>query len=376
MEDISRVKLCKREDDNMRIIHCADLHLDSKMETNLTAEQAKERRYEILSTFENMVEYAVQNDVKVIMIAGDLFDTAQNQQKTIKNRVLTAIKNARNIDFLYLQGNHDKDDFFKSLSNKPDNLKLFSQEWSGYTYDNIVITGIEFGKQDSSGIYSELILNENHFNIIVMHGQVSQYRADNKEEVINLSALQNKYIDYLALGHIHEYKCEKLDYRGIYCYSGCLEGRGFDECGKKGFVVLDIKDNKIVTEFVSQTKRTMHEIQVDLTNMTDSDEIIEKVEKEIREVPKKDLLKVVLKGEILEETDIDISYLEQKMKKQFYFFKIVDKTELKIDYFKYENDISLKGEFIRKVKNLSISDEEKSKIMIMGIRALIGKEVK
>ncbi|PXV91631.1 DNA repair exonuclease SbcCD nuclease subunit [Lachnotalea glycerini] len=360
----------------MRIIHCADLHLDSKMETNLTSEQAKERRYEILSTFENMVEYAIKNEVKIVIIAGDLFDTAQNQQKTIKNRVLNAIRNAGNIDFLYLQGNHDKDDFFKSLSKRPDNLKLFCQEWSGYTYDNVVITGIEFGKEDNSGIYSELILNENEINIVVMHGQISGYRTDNKGELIWLNALQNKYIDYLALGHIHEYKCEKLDYRGVYCYSGCLEGRGFDECGKKGFVVLDIENHQITSKFISQTKRTLHEIHVNLANMIDSDKIIEKVENAIQEIPKKDLLKVVLEGEILEETEIDSSYIEQKMKSRYYFFKIVDKTELKIDYLKYENDISLKGEFIRKVKSLNTTEEEKSKIIMMGIRALVGKEVK
>ena len=42
----------------MKIIHCSDLHLDSKMETNLTKEKARERKNEILITFESMVEYA------------------------------------------------------------------------------------------------------------------------------------------------------------------------------------------------------------------------------------------------------------------------------------------------------------------------------
>lgn len=360
----------------MKIIHCADLHLDSKMETNLSTEQARERRYEILSTFEDMIKYGEKNDVKAIIIAGDLFDTAQNQQKTIKNRVLSAIKDAPDIDFLYLQGNHDKDDFFKSLSEKPDNLLLFSQEWQSYQYGDIAIAGIEFGKKDNSGIYSELVLNENLFNIVVLHGQATQYEADQKAENIPLSSLQNKYIDYLALGHIHEYKWEKLDYRGVYCYPGCLEGRGFDECGKKGFVVLDIQDHKIDSRFVSETKRTIHEIPVDLTDMIDSDEIIKKVEEAVAEISPSDLVKVVLVGEILEDTEIDMSYLEQSMKNYFYFLKIVNKTELKIDYLKYENDISLKGEFIKTVKNLDISNEEKGKIIMTGIRALMGKEVK
>ena len=59
----------------MKIIHCADLHLDSKMTSNLSKEQAKERKMEILRTYSRMIEYAKNNDVKAIIIAGDLFDT-------------------------------------------------------------------------------------------------------------------------------------------------------------------------------------------------------------------------------------------------------------------------------------------------------------
>ena len=55
----------------MKIIHCADLHLDSKMTANLSKDQARERKREILRTFTRMVEYASKNDVRVILIAGD-----------------------------------------------------------------------------------------------------------------------------------------------------------------------------------------------------------------------------------------------------------------------------------------------------------------
>ena len=42
----------------MKIIHCSDLHLDSKMKSNLKDNRSKERRDEILRTYQNMVEYA------------------------------------------------------------------------------------------------------------------------------------------------------------------------------------------------------------------------------------------------------------------------------------------------------------------------------
>lgn len=359
----------------IKLIHCADLHLDSKMETNLSPEQAQTRRYEILDTFENMVDYAIEHEIGIILIAGDMFDAAQNQQKKIKNRVLDIIRTATQVDFLYLQGNHDKDNFFKELLDRPENLKLFSQEWNTYRYGNLAIHGIEFGKKNTDEIYSEMMLKEHDFNIVTLHGQVSKYKKDNQTEIINLSVLQNRYIDYLALGHIHEYQFEKLDYRGSYCYSGCLEGRGFDECGVKGFVVLTIDEDAYTHEFVSLSKRTFHEVKVDLTNIVVSSEIANKIEEAIQGCPFEDIVKIVLTGEILEETEIDLNYLAQKIKSKFYFSKISNGTKVAIDYSRYEHDISLKGEFVRKVRRMELSDEEKSKVIMMGINAIVGKEV-
>jgi len=82
----------------MRIIHCADLHLDSKMTANLTKEQARERKKEIIRTFTRMVEYARKNDVKVILIAGDLFDT-RNVSALARNTVWDTIATNPEIDF-------------------------------------------------------------------------------------------------------------------------------------------------------------------------------------------------------------------------------------------------------------------------------------
>jgi len=248
----------------MRIIHCADLHLDSGMETNLSKEQASERKQELLATFAGMIDYAGENGVKVIIIAGDLFDTANTEQKRIKSRVLDLIKSAADIDFIYLQGNHDRSDYFATVEDRPANLKMFGKEWSSFVYGNIVITGCELSKNTRSSVYDELILREADTNIVVLHGQESQYDGKNDAEIINLRKLANRYIDYLALGHIHQYKCEKLDGRGIYCYSGCLEGRGFDECGDKGFVLLDVEEGVVNHRFIAFSKRNCHEVRVDI----------------------------------------------------------------------------------------------------------------
>ena len=360
----------------MKIIHCSDLHLDSKMETHLDKEKARERKNEILITFERMVNYAKENEVKVIIIAGDLFD-----KKTItikaKNTVKNAIISNPEIDFVYLKGNHDEAGFLDEDEELPQNLKTFnSYNWTTYDYDDLTISGIEFGNVENYEIYNSLILEKNKKNIVVMHGQESETDVKDKAEIINLKALKNKNIDYLALGHIHTYKKGKLDNRGVYCYSGCLEGRGFDECGEKGFVLLELKNDKIKTKFIPFSSRTLYEVNVDLTGITENNEIENKIKDELKDIPQTSLVKLVLGGEVEIGGQRDIEYLTKKFESDFYYLKIEDKPQFKIDYMKYQNDISLKGEFIRTViDQKDLTEEEKSKIISTGIKALSGEDI-
>ena len=357
----------------MKIIHCSDLHLDSKMEANLSKEKSKQRKNEMLFAFQNMINFANENNVKIIIIAGDLFDKNKVSVKA-KNMVKDAVLGNPNIDFIYLKGNHDEESFI--IDEIPDNLKLFSKEkWTSYRYGDIVISGIEFGQKDSYDIYSSLMLNKNDFNIVTMHGQESNYENQkDKTEIINLRELKNKNIDYLALGHIHKFKTEKLDNRGIYCYSGCLEGRGFDECGDKGFVLLDIENNKLKTEFIKNSIRNLEEIEVDISNTMTTTEVEQEIEKKLENISRENLIKIVLIGKVNVNSEKDINYLLKKYNDEFYFAKIYDRTSLKINYLDYENDISLKGEFIRMVLKEDIPEEEKKDIIMTGIRALSGEE--
>lgn len=361
----------------MKIIHCSDLHLDSKMQSNLDTKKAKERRSEILITYQNMVKYAVENEIKIIIIAGDMFDRKDITKKT-RNIVLDTILSNPQIDFIYLKGNHDEISFVSEIEQIPSNLKMFNSDmWTTYRYGNVTISGIEFGKKEEYEIYSSLILNKNDINIVTMHGQESKYFQKDKVETINLQALKNKNIDYLALGHIHTFKQEKLDNRGIYCYSGCLEGRGFDECGEKGFVLLDIdeENKKINSKLIPIAIRHLYTIEVDITGTITTLDVEAKIDENINNIANDELIKIVLKGKVEIESERDISYLEKKYNNKYYFAKIYDETTLNIDYMTYKYDASLKGEFIRLVLSQNLSEDETKKIITTGIKALSGEEI-
>lgn len=367
----------------MRIIHCADLHLDSKMTTNLPAHKAKERRQEILITFYRMVEFADENQVDAVLIAGDLFDR-KNCSVASVNTVLSIIRDNPRILFFYLRGNHDRDTVLKTQKDLPSNLLQFSDDhWTAFSMEEgkVFITGVELTPNNNRRMLDELKLREENYNLLVLHGQMEEgflseipYKA---EAVIPLKSLRNRGIDYLALGHVHKREAGKLDGRGIWCYPGCLEGRGFDECGEHGCFLLDIDPVTHQTKmaFVPLCSRTFHEITVDISDCRDSHEILQTIKKNLdeHELDTRDLIKIVLVGEAEVTSEITVEYLDKQLEHLFYFVKIENKTRLRVDYREYLLDPTLKGEFVRMVgQDASLSEEEKKEVIGLGIRLLMG----
>ena len=353
----------------MKIIHTADVHLGSRMDSRFSKEIADERKAELRNTFKRLVEYAKENDVSVIMLCGDVFDSDRPFKKD-KDFFYSIVTANPEIDFLYLKGNHDISDSIPE--ELPENLKLFSGQWTTYSYGDVVICGTEICPANSSSYYSSLILDKEKYNIVMLHGQISDSLSGGD---INLKKLKNKNIDYLALGHIHKPSQGQIDERGEYVYCGCLEGRGFDEPGEHGFVLLNTKEDKHTHTFIPFAQRKINEIDIDITGCKSAYEAYTKV-KNSAQLNKRDLYRINLIGEINFDVDRLADDVERLLADSCCFVSIKDKTIRKIDISQYEKDLSIKGEFIRIVyNNTGLDNEEKMTIINCGLKALDGKEI-
>ena len=351
----------------MKFIHCADIHLGSKMESKLPKDKADERQSELRQAVRNMVQYAEDNNIGVIALSGDVFESDCPRQKD-KSFFYSIVRNNPDIDFLYLRGNHDSVESY--TESDLENLKTFSDEWSAYSYGDVVFSGIELSEHNARSLYSTLNLDKNKFNVVMLHGQIAEA---NGVDNISLSKLRAKNIDYLALGHIHAYAAGKLDERGKYAYSGCLEGRGFDECGKKGFLVVDTDTLKI--EFVENSVRTVVELRLDCSDTEDLYTAIKAAERAVRG-HERDLVRLTLTGEI----DYDGEGLEREIERQLssycYFLNVKNNTVRRFHVEELKGDLSLRGEFIRTVLGSDeYTEQEKQQIIAVGLNALAGREV-
>lgn len=374
----------------MKIIQIADLHLDSKMETYLSRDKAKERKLELRQTFSSVIDYAKENGVSVVMICGDMFDS-ENITLQTKNFIYNIVLNNPQIDFLVLKGNHDEY-MFEDRDTLP-NLKFFSNDFKYFSYGSVAISGLNFNDKYQKNIFDLLKFNADKINILCLHGQVTNYSNDALDYPIPLNELKNLNIDFLALGHIHSFAYGQIDERGMYAYSGILEPRGFDECGQKGFIEIEIKDEaltelthypnsltlangKMNVRFVPFSKRQFHIVNVNIESATNAFDVQMQVTNALNGISSGDLIKVQLVGEVEAELDKDLDYLSKQLNDKYYFVKVIDNTTVKIDMEKLKYDISLKGEFVKTVlDDSSLTDEDKSRIISLGLKALTKNEL-
>lgn len=354
----------------MKILHTADIHLGSKIESKFPPEKSSTRKKELLMSFKRMVEYANDNDINVILLSGDVFD---KDKPTLKDKeyFYKTIKENPHITFFYLNGNHDKEGSYIEVDIA--NLKTFNKEkFTYYDLGDICISGIEISPSNAKSFYSGLSLDKDKFNIVMLHGDATDSVGMDKVKIDNL---KNKNIDYLALGHIHKFQSDKIDDRGVYAFPGCLEPRGFDECGEKGFIVLDIEDKLLSYEFIPYSVRTIFERNVDVTGAKDFYDIEKLVKQSVNKIDKKNILRINLIGELEAGIDFDEADIEISLS-SYFFVNVKNKTSLKINIEDYNDDKSLIGEFIRGIyNNPDYSVEDKHKLINMGLRAINGKEV-
>lgn len=348
----------------MRIIHCADIHLGSAMDSRLPAEKAEERRRELRATFTALTEYAKEQGVNAVIIAGDLFDCALPLKKD-KEFFYNAVKNTPQTKFFYLRGNHDA---AQSYTLPLPNLFTFTDAWTSYDLGGVVISGLEITRKNAGSFYSDLKLDSAKTNIVTLHGQIG---AQENAGVINLSRLAGKNVDYLALGHLHGFSQGRIDARGVYAYSGCLEGRGFDEEGEKGFILIDTGAAGIRARFVPFAKRAVRVASFDISGAQDAFAACGFVNANLK-FPLGDIVRVVLKG----ETDFDVAGLAEELQTLLmrggrYYVEVKDLTSRKLDLSELSREVSLRGEFVRQVLAAEdVPEEDKKRVIALGLRAV------
>lgn len=406
----------------VKLIHTADLHLDSAFRSRFTKEEAENRRQKQLMAWKELLSFAVEKKVQGILIAGDLFDSPVVSHGTM-DFFLSTIAEHPEISFFYLRGNHDTENTFRYQENLPKNLFLFSEKGKKYRLnDRLLLAGVEYGTKDISFGENEgatqgagqaveqavgqenvrgaealskneaeseeeskfLKLKEEDCNILLLHGALYQGtpKGDSLqgEEGIFLKNLEKLPLSYIALGHIHKGGEGKLNNGALWAYPGCLQGRGFDEEGERGFLYLKVEEEKkeIHKEFIPIKQGEFRILEIELLEDEGTLACLKKIEEEMEKasISKEDSLRIILKGKKGLEQERNLRYLQLQLQDSVFFLEIRDECELSWNREEAMKEKSLKGEFLRVLAAAdNLSKEEQEEIIALGMGLLQGGEL-
>ena len=342
----------------MKIIHFADLHIGSKFE-RLPEDKKQELNSKLRNAFTYIIEFAKKNNINTIIMSGDIFDKNAVLIKD-KKFFYDTIRLNPNIDFYYIRGNHDSS---TKYNDDVSNLHTFEGIQS-YVKDNVRIIGYELS-DDNEVLYSYSPFTTDKFNIMMLHGDIFNSRDNN---YIDLKRLEDKNISYFALGHIHKRR-NGLIGNGKYEYPGCVIGRGFDETGDKGFLVLDTDTNTTIFHKVPSFEFETTEVNV--TNKNEAE--IKTLISNFLDGKKAYLTEIKLTGK--SDFEIDIQDLENTFKSYRYYLTFKNESKLKLNYSFNENENSLRNMFINKVlENTSLDEETREEVINYGLSKLMKEE--
>lgn len=350
----------------MRFVHIADVHLGVKPDRGRV--WSDERAAEIQESFYDIVNICERDKIELLLIAGDLFHEKPTVQQLksldYQLRKLTVTKT------VIIAGNHDyieKNSAWETYSFESDTVLLpRDRATNAYIEElNVCITGYSYGREQ----YTERILErlkpgrEGAYNILLGHGGDAQHMPFSKEKLARLG------FDYIALGHIHK---PAHILKNKLAFSGSLEPIDYTETGRRGYILGEVAEDKTtLIKWIPHNVRSYVNMALELSPEYSNAEIADIVEQEIKEIGKENIYRILLKGTIANDLQINLSALVRR----YNINEIIDRTQYDydVDELLAGNENNLLGRFIKSLSDEnSVEDEEiRSKALRYGIDALL-----
>ena len=347
----------------LKFIHASDFHLDSAFGA-LSAQQAAARRRESRELGFRLANYVRAHAIDFVLLAGDLLDGQRAYRETAEQFSAALAEMA--VPVCIAPGNHDCHcaGSVWERAEWPENVHIFREskltavefpQW------NLTVHGAAFTatEQAASQLAGFTAPEDGRVHIGLLHGEVEA--AETRYNSLRREEIAASGLAYLALGHIHK-RAEPKKYGGTLCaWPGCIEGRGFDELGEKGFFEGTISDSGAVSlQFVSFARHRYEILEVDVTGKQPR----AAVEAALPPDTAQDLYRILLTGET-GESGVDVSALTESLADRFYALEVRDHTRMAEDVWQRAEEDSLRGLFLRELRaklNIAKTAEERETI--------------
>ncbi len=255
----------------MRVLHAADIHLDSPLHglsayPDAPAQQLRNASREALS---QLVVRAIDEAVDFVVIAGDLYDGNWRDYNTglFFSQQMGRLRR-HGIPVFLVYGNHDAENDMTLRLTLPDNVVAFNArkpETRRLDHLKVALHGQSFREKS---VVSNLAVGypqavAGYYNIGVLHTALEGYAAHASYAPCARSELHARGYDYWALGHVHEF--QQWDEQSTIVFPGNLQGRNVRECGRRGAVLVTVQDGQTQVERLFIDVLRWESLDIDVT---------------------------------------------------------------------------------------------------------------
>ena len=245
----------------IKILHSGDWHLDSPLQGR-TETQAAMLRRELLAIPGKLATLCDLENCDLVLLSGDLFDGAYTQ--ATYRAVYDALEKMQ-VPVFISPGNHDfiSPDSPYEKESWPENVFIFKKQqvqWVELPKLGLRVCGAGFQSMDCPSLLDDI--HGEGLAVGVFHGDPTQlhspYNPVTKQQV------ENSGLAYLALGHVHKGEAFRAG-QTLCAWPGCPMGRGWDEQGEKGALIVTIEDTALM-RFVPLNAPQFHDLTVSLAD--------------------------------------------------------------------------------------------------------------
>ncbi len=224
----------------MKFAFTADWHLSGYSQDKIV-EQLPERLFEIKTSIYNIAKYCVENEIKNMIIAGDLLHNKSLIYNLAQNILLDFFRSFQSINFVLIDGNHD-------LSGKGEDpvsaLRVFNEPNVTRFPEMLKVKNILFVPYSSSMIDQ---IKHNEADILVAHFGLSEATLNSGVSIISDISIRDLIGKYklCLLGHYHKPQEMYVGSFGLYYVGSPTQKDWGEKHEEKRFLVVDTETSRI-----------------------------------------------------------------------------------------------------------------------------------
>lgn len=235
----------------IRFLHAADLHLDSPLKGLERYEGAPvdELRDAPRRALENLVRLALEEEVDLVLLAGDLYDGDWKDFHTglFFVQQLNRLREA-GVRVHLISGNHDAQNRMTRTLSLPDHVHHHdAKKPQTIRHDDlgVVVHGQSYRTQqvteDLAAGYPDA--DAGLLNIGLLHTSLTGYPPHENYAPCSVDTLRRRGYAYWALGHVHARQV--ISEEPWIVYPGNIQGRHARETGAKGCLLVEADGTEI-----------------------------------------------------------------------------------------------------------------------------------